>query len=103
MELLMHFEVSFLSKAFATCVTSPWLLLAVDQLMTAEVLCSYEFLATFLAAVFSFYHVFSETLSLYHLSAFSCLSTDLPHQVYAVIWESSVCIPTMPLEETRVT
>ena len=88
MDLLMFCEVSFQSKALATCVTSPWFLLAVGQLMGAEVLCCLELLATFRAAVFPFTFIFYETSCLYHLSAFSCLGTDLPQQVYVVVWET---------------
>ena len=87
MELLMMCEMRFLSKALATCVTWPWLLLAVGQLMVAEVGCTHELLATFLTAVFSFLFVFYETSCLYHLSAFSCLGTDLSQQVNVVVWE----------------
>ena len=68
-------------------MTWPWLLLAVCQLMGAEGMWLHELLATFFAAVFPFTFVFYETSCLYHLSAFSCLGTDLPQQVYVVVWE----------------
>ena len=83
----MTCEMRFISIALATCVTSPWLLLAVNELMGAEAGWMNELLATFFAAVSSFIFVFNETLSLYHLSAFSGLGTDLPQQVYVVVWE----------------